>query len=76
MECFGIQFSPFLHLVAKPNNLYLQAKLLAPTKNLLVESEVIKKTATPDWSQYPPTIHNVKGRNLRAVDSLSPGCQD
>lgn len=40
--------------------MYLQAKLLSPNKQLLHETEVIKKTATPDWSMFPPTIHNVK----------------
>lgn len=46
----------------KPNNLYLQAKLLSPSKHLLHETEVIKKTSPPDWSAWPPTIHNVKVR--------------
>lgn len=44
----------------KPANLYLQAKLLAPTKHLLHETEVIKKGGALDWSAWPPTIHNVK----------------
>ena len=44
----------------KPHNLYMQAKLLAPTKNLLTETDVIKKGNPLDWSAWPPTIHNVK----------------
>jgi hypothetical protein len=56
----------------KPANLYLQAKLLSPTKQLLHETEVIKKTAPPDWSAWPPSIHNVK---LSALSAPCAACR-
>jgi hypothetical protein len=56
----------------KPGNTYLQAKLLSPTKQLLCESEVKKKDANLDWSNVPPTIHNVKdaGNSVLKVQAV------
>jgi hypothetical protein len=46
--------------VFSPKQQQKTAKLLSPVKHLLHETEVIKKTSPPDWSAWPPTIHNVK----------------